>query len=182
MEFWSWGYANCAFQRVVEGCKFLSRPPTPIPDYVRKLLLAGIVVTYARPFTVSHGAHTIPKSVVPKKYAALHQQLMDIRHKEIAHVDAQNYLADDQQFGNINQVRITVRKGQNTLSAISTEPPVGQILQLADILLDKAEYHVERFRRKYINRARLRDGDYKLSLEVAPPTAFIRLPSPEGQS
>ena len=61
-EFWSWGYANCAFEEVVEGCNFLFNAPKPIPYAPRKLLIAGIVATYARPFTASHGAHTIPKT------------------------------------------------------------------------------------------------------------------------
>jgi hypothetical protein len=30
-EFWSWGYANCAFEQVVEGCNFLSNASTTTP-------------------------------------------------------------------------------------------------------------------------------------------------------
>ena len=180
-EFWAWGYANCAFEEVVEGCNFLSNSRIPIPYALRRILIAGIVATYARPFTASHGGHTIPKTVVPKEHLALHQQLMDVRHKEIAHVDAQNYLSDDEHFGNINQVRIRVRNGRNTLSAISSDPPIPQVKHLALILLEKAEYHVGKFRRKYIHSARLADGEYRLSLEESTSSPFIKVPVLAGE-
>jgi hypothetical protein len=129
-KYWKWAYASVCFENVVEACSFIFKPPQPLPKAIRRIMVTGIVATYARPFTQSHSANKIPEDIVPKKHLSLHKGKMDTRHKEAAHVEARNYEADDPGFGNIDQVRITITKGQLGFYVLSTEPPFPELKQL----------------------------------------------------
>jgi hypothetical protein len=174
-EFLSWGYANHSFEYVVEACNYISSPPEPLSTAVWRIMFAGIIGTYARPFTVSRGGYRLPQGIVPKKHLKLHATIMDKRHKEIVHIDAQDYQADDPQFGNINQVRISVTKEGTSLNVTFTGLAISEIKELSRELLEKAEYHVGKFRRKYITNARLPTGDYKLNLDQNNLPPFIKV-------
>jgi hypothetical protein len=172
-EFWSWGYANEAFENVLEACGFISNPPQPLSKAVWRILYTGIITTYARPFTKSFGGHRLPLEIVPEEHVKLHEAIMQTRHKEIAHVDATTYQADDPQIGNINQIRITMTKDHNSLAVVHMTCPIPEIKQLTRQLLKKAEYHVGKFRRKYIDNSMLPPGDYKLNLDQMGLPLFI---------
>jgi hypothetical protein len=153
---------------------FISTPPAPLSEEVWRTLYTGIVAMYARPFTHSYGAKKLPAElIVPKKHLKFHNAIMDSRNKEVAHVDAVDYKADDPNIGNINQVRVTFGKGEHTLTVTSTNLDVSEIQKLSQQLLDKAEYHAEKFRRKHISPAPLPPGEYKLNLDPNIPQLFI---------
>src|SRR5689334_1838037 len=94
-EFWTWAYAHVSFEYVVEACAFISVPPKPLANAVWRILFSGIVTTYARPFTNCRGTKPLPANIVPKERLAFHKAIIDLRDKEIAHVDAKTYEAAD---------------------------------------------------------------------------------------
>jgi hypothetical protein len=178
-QYFMWAYAHQSFRNVVKSCRFLSAPPVRLSDQVWRTLYTGIVAMYARPFTNSYGATKLPaEMIVPKKRLKLHNAIMDSRNKEIAHVDASDYKADDPSLGNLNQVRVTFTKGEHILTVSSTSLAVSEIHQLSQQLLEKAEYHVDKFGRKHIEAAPLPPGDYKLNLDETIPHLFIPIPPP----
>jgi hypothetical protein len=164
-NYFMWAYAHVSFRQVVDACRFIIAPPTPLPEGVWRILFTGIVVSYARPFTKCYGAKTLPTKIIPKEDLEFHKAIMDARHKASAHIDALSYQADDPQIGNINQVRVTFTKTDHTLSIIQANLEVSSISRLSSQLLEKAEYHAEKFRRKYISNAALPPGTYKLNLD-----------------
>jgi hypothetical protein len=176
-DFFKWTYARQSFWQVHKGSQFLASPPVALSEEVTRILLIGLIVTYARPFTGCHGLGTIPaKDVVPPEYENLHDELMAWRHKQGAHLDAVDYHADDPTFGNINQVRIRIKPGLSEIVVFSTYCPQDKLSHLAQKLYDKAVYHVEKFRTKYIEKSNLRRGEYRLNIDPVDPRPFIKLP------
>ncbi|HBR21541.1 MAG TPA: hypothetical protein DD713_03080 [Nitrospiraceae bacterium] len=58
---------------------------------VRHALLRDIIVTYAKPFSVSHGIeitkHKLSTKLVPSHSKALHEELFNVRNQLFAHTD-----------------------------------------------------------------------------------------------
>jgi hypothetical protein len=174
-KFWSWGYATQSFQYVVAACDYIANPPKPLAGGIERILYTGIIATYARPFTKSWGVEALPQEIVPKKHLKLHMAILDARNKEIAHVDARDYKADDPQFGNINQIRLKVTKTEKCLSATCTRLEIGEIRQLSCKLSEKTKYHVDKFCRKYIASGDLPIGTYKLNIDGEDSTPFVKV-------
>ena len=55
---------------------------------LRNVLETGLIVTYCRPFTKSHGLGAIPREWVPTEHRAFHDFLMERRKTHSAHNDA----------------------------------------------------------------------------------------------
>jgi hypothetical protein len=177
--FWMWAYALEAFVQTVGACDYLLAAPPDLPDAVRKIILTGIVVTYARPFTRGDGVQALRSDMVPQRLRCLHNSIIEKRHKERAHTDAQGYQADDPEFGNINQIRVRVSKDRadSEFIVMTTEPPLSELRQLASELREKAYHHTDRFMNKYIERC-LSPGEYKVAVDPAGSEPFIKVKPP----
>src|SRR5438045_1384958 len=104
---WLWCYASESFDKVIKACDFLSGTPPAISKSTVEVLVSGIIVTYAKPFTHGRGVGKLEATkVVPLAFKKTHELLMDLRHKTIAHLDGEDFRADDPAFGNIHQVRV----------------------------------------------------------------------------
>jgi hypothetical protein len=174
-QFFMWAYARQSFHDVHKSARYLAAPPAPLSKEVKRMLFIGIVVTYARPFSQCHGLEKMLVDVVPKRFANLHRELMDMRNKEAGHIDAVGYEPTGSEFGNINQVRIAIKPCYSEIHVFSTDIPTGEIRELSQQLYDKAVYHVERFRTKYIEKSNLSRGEYRLNIDSSDPRSFIKL-------
>ena len=152
------------------------RVQAPLPEPVRRVLFAGVCATYAKLFLRCHGVGSLPDNVVPAQHLQHHKQLLDLRHKALAHLDALNFQADDPQIGNLNEVRLILAKGQypieiRNLSPDTLKPTLTKAL--CRELLDKCDYHIGKFTRKYAENTRLGSGEYKLTIDPKDQVPFI---------
>jgi len=111
---WLWAYAKTNFRLVMEACELLEQADSsgqPMSYQERYVLEAGIIATYGR--LVAAGCHgagklDINEIAVSAELRKLHADVVDFRHKLVAHLDAVGFDADKPETGNINQVRIVV--------------------------------------------------------------------------
>ena len=137
---------------------------------------AGLIVTYAKPFTKCHGAGSLEEKMIPAKDRKIHEHLLDLRHKTVAHLDAVNFRADDKQFGNINQVRLKSTKDGYEFSGILLPLDMDRskvMRNIATTLINKLDYHIDRFTRKYVDGNSLKPDEYTLNLDPSKPEPFL---------
>lgn len=74
------------FDAAIHTLKILKRYRRPD---VRNALLRDIIITYARPFSISKGdkipKHILPAKFVPSQLRKLHNELFDLRNQLFAH-------------------------------------------------------------------------------------------------
>jgi hypothetical protein len=174
--YWKWAYAAECFKDVKRTLEYTVQSPVP-DEAIGRIFLAGIVATYAKPFTNCHGVGTLDRRIIPQEHLKIHNAILNLRHKAVAHFDALNYKADDPSFGNINQVLINKDKTQTygyTILLLShgflLDLP---ICDLCSKLLTKAEYHTARFEKKFISGPELAPGDYLLNIDPLEKRAFV---------
>ena len=170
-----WAYARQSFEHAHKTARFLASATSPLPEDVERILFVGMVVTYARPFTSCRGLDKMIVDVIPKRFLNLHKELLDTRNKEAGHLDALGYEPDNSDFGNINQVRVRIKRGYTEIVVFRTSLPQGEIGELSKLLYEKACYHVERFRAKYIEKSTLRPGEYRLNIDPKDSRSFIKI-------
>ncbi len=102
-------------------------------------MAAGIVTSYARPFTNNSRIGMLSTSYVPTEFKGLHSTLLDLRHKAFAHTDASGRLPG---HGMMTEVRL-VYEGESVVNFSSRpilEPVLlPQIKTLSDILAQKVK-------------------------------------------
>jgi hypothetical protein len=177
-NFWVWAYARHSFRNALAGCDFIAKPLVPLSKPFRRIIVTGVITTYARPFTRCCGIQKLPQNIIPKHRLKIHESILDQRNKEMAHVDASDYQADNPLIGNINQVRIRIKRDETSFSVTMTEPPWADFRPLIAELHEKAIYHTEKFRDKYIDNQGLAIGEYLLNILPASPTPFLKAPQP----
>ena len=182
---WLWNYAHTCFQATLAGCDFYERESDQKSADGLSVLFTGLVVTYAKPFTRCHGVGALPLVVVPPELLKYHEATMDFRNKLFAHLDAANFVPDDSSFGNLN--RVTVEKnglGKWVVSHSSIEiAPLYRelrIRELAEKMLRKADYYMDRFNERFVAARAFKPGRYILNVDPADTRAFIRISRASG--
>jgi len=84
--------ARAAFEEAFLAARFLASPESPKGDSVRRVMLAGIVVSYMRPFLASNGIPSLPKQYSEdfagsRMLAQAHEAMKVARHSLFAHHD-----------------------------------------------------------------------------------------------
>lgn len=84
-------------------------------------LLTGLVVTYARPFTIAQVTRTkriVPMHDVeiPAAHRELHESFMEMRHQVFGHKDATEPVTDD---GVVNQIQFVFNEGHMDLHTVT---------------------------------------------------------------
>src|SRR5690348_6747188 len=77
------------FTEAINSLKMLSKYEHP---YIKFVLLRDIIISYARPYSKTKGVFTPEhrlkaKGLVPRQLKSLHQTLLGLRNKIIAHTD-----------------------------------------------------------------------------------------------
>ena len=174
--YWKWAFASICFRAINSTLKHLKKNPSPDEDFGH-VIVAGIIATYAKPFTKCHGVGNLDHRIIPQEHIKTHNTIMELRHKVIAHLDALNFQADDPTFGNINRVIIIKAKtGECDFSVLLPSTNFIGNLPIQDLcskLLLKADYHLRRFELKYTYKPELRPGKYLLNIDPNEPRAFV---------
>ncbi len=91
-----------SFTEISKACEQLITAGTQSIDPVYYVIAAGIVTTYARPFTDNALIGMISPSLVPSEFKWLHKTLIQLRNKAVAHTDASGHLEG---HGKMTEVR-----------------------------------------------------------------------------
>lgn len=107
---WKAASAWASFGDVRDECDYILREQIQPEAMIYYPLVTAICVLYARPFKRSRGIESLTPQFVPKKFLDLHKQLILLRDKTSAHVDAGGALF----FQGLpaNNVRLIVRDRQ----------------------------------------------------------------------
>jgi len=92
---WKAGYAWLSFQSVVDLCDYILSESIQPDDKIYYSLVIAISVLYARPFKHIEGMQKLTDQLVPKEFYQLHRELIVLRDKTTAHVDARNVFSKD---------------------------------------------------------------------------------------
>ena len=124
------------------------------------------------------------RDFVPKEHQNTHDDLMVMRHRAMAHLDAVGFKPDEPGFGNMNQVSIRKARGEFTVSVIFPGDGVlkhAETKQLCSRLIEKTEYHIDRFCKNHIRNKALPCGDYLVNIEETDKRPFLpTLKRPSG--
>ena len=174
LEFWKFSYARSAFVDAQIFAEELLASGAPLHSTMRKAFSIAIATAYSRPFK-QRSAVRLPKDIVPAEHRETHDSVIDIRDKVIAHRDVDGPIADD--FGLLNQLRITIRNGElivNTISPTMPDDKAEQVLRLTQCMVKKMDYHINTFVQKLLPSAITSQGTFTLSLEENPSEWLIR--------
>ena len=174
--FWLQTYSQECFSTVANGCEYLISNADSRNESFFNIMSAGLLVTYAKPFTKCHGVGGLDEKMIPKTHLQKHQRFLDLRHKTVAHLDAINFQADDKDFGNINQVRLKSTQDEYEIIAILLPlniDDVKDMKQIASTLRRKIVYHTDKFTRKYVAGNPLKPGEYILNIDPKTPELFL---------
>ena len=166
IAFWKHAYARASFvdariflEQILEGQMALTYP-------VRKALSIAALVTYCRPFK-QREAVRLPGDVIPAKYHDLHDSLIEMRDKVVAHRDLDGPIAD---WGFISQLEIAVAKDElviNTNSPVLPDQKAKDMLPLCDHLIATMDEVVNAFAETFLGQLASQQGIHVLCLDDA---------------
>jgi hypothetical protein len=147
-QVYKYAMARDAFTEVSKVWEHLIAAGTPstMPEYYT--MVVGIVTMYGRPFTDNARIGTISTNLVPAEHKVLHETLMDLRHKALAHTDYDGLLPG---HGKMTEVRL-VFDGRSVADFSSR--PIFQPVLLPNIkaLSDHLTQKAKEFHDKYLDR------------------------------
>jgi hypothetical protein len=169
-KFWLMFQANETFKAVHQGCLELvsSRLSQESPLYFP--LVAGLICLYGKPFKHSRGVGKLPIEMVPKKYLDVHNDLITIRDKLYAHSDADKTVTfGSLHFGELRAYRYKYPKpeGGYFIDRLQIEPGyfTNVVAKLAQVMVEKTQYHVDLLEKKFAPRIPRRDGEFLLNIK-----------------
>lgn len=177
-RFWLWNYANTSFESALEACGIFERESARASSKALTAILAGIVVTYAKPFMRCHGVGELPDEFVPSGLRRFHDPVMNFRHKLFAHLDSINFHDDQDSVGNLNNISIRKNKNGEWSVHVGTILPTPlyhelHMRELCERMLEKAGYHLDRFNARYVAKRTLKPGKYLLNIDAKDLRAFV---------
>jgi hypothetical protein len=163
-KFWLMFQANETFKAVYRGCleSVSSGLSQDSPLYFP--LVAGLICLYGRPFKKSEGVGKLPIEMVPKEYLDLHNDLITIRDKLYAHSDADKTVTlGSLHFGELRAYRYKYPKpeGGYFIDRLHIAPGffTNVVAKLAQVMVQKTQYHVDSLGKKFAPRIPRRDGN-----------------------
>lgn len=175
LEFWKFAYARAAFVDVQTFAEELLASGAPLRSTMRKAFSIAIATAYSRPFK-QRSAVRLPEGIVPAEHRETHESIIEMRDKVIAHRDVDGPIAED--FGLLNQLCITTRDGMfavNTISPWMSDDKTQQVLRLAESMVMKMDYHVNKFGQRLFPCVSNSEGTFTLSLEEDPSEWLTRV-------
>jgi hypothetical protein len=164
---WKAGYAWLSFQYVVDLCDHILSEGIQPDAPIYYPLVTAIIVLYARPFKHSKGIESLTLQFVPKEFHNLHHQLILLRDKTTAHVDARSVSLQGLPANNVvlsvrehgNRIRLAVQQVKFKTLAIP------QIRGLATALVKRMLGYIKNVANENPNNVP-DDGDYLIDLTI----------------
>lgn len=165
---WKMGYARESFKNVRTICDFIEEHRLNRQSPIHHPLCVALAVFYARPFKSSNVIGAIPATMVPKDSRYLHYQILAVRDQVAAHTDGD--AANHGKGGPpANNVRVIIGSdGTRSLGVYELKykaDAIRQIRTLAEILIRKTTYHVEKPLNKMLSKIPTMPGEYLMDLE-----------------
>jgi len=116
------------------------------------------------------------EKLIPVKYLKVHRNLMDLRHKTVAHLDALNFHADETEIGNLNQIRLKSTKFGYEIIGFVLPLNILEIQEmktLVAILIEKTAYQLDKFTKRYVTINPLKPGEYIVNIDPHKPELFL---------
>lgn len=101
---------------------------------------------------------------MPNKFLPLHQEMITIRDKIIAHRD----LGLDEEWAKVNQLDFHIHKGKidvNTKSIVMTQPKAREVNELVSALISKMDAEIDPFVETHIEHLARYSGTYALRFD-----------------
>lgn len=168
IAFWKHAYARASFvdariflEQILESRMSLTHP-------VRKAMSIAALVTYCRPFK-QRSTVRLPDEIIPVQYNDLHDSLIEMRDKVVAHRDLDGPIAD---WGFLSQLEIEVSGGNlviNTNSPVLPDQKAKYMLPLCDHLIAAMDEVVNDFAGRFLGQLASQQGVHVLCLDDATP-------------
>jgi len=128
------------------------------------ILYGAFLGYYGRPFLKSNILEKLPLSVVPKRYRALHERLMDDRNQIYLHTDGD---ADTPSINKVNHLRAVIKSNHTiTIHTIAPIPNVNQFAkccELVALLYEQIGEAVDEYVHSNLSSNLPQPGSYTLS-------------------
>ncbi len=145
-DLWRWKYAYRSFANCSKCCEYVMKNKLTADSPIYYGLSSAVFIAYARPFSRSYGLEKLPDSLVPSQFKAMHELMINARHKVYAHTDADKILV----WGGEPTIQVLVTNelnGDTTIEAVEVTPsPAGwkPLKALSDILMNKSHYYAQK--------------------------------------
>ena len=167
IEFWKHAYARASFVDARIFAEQVLAAGLPLQHPVRKALSIAVLTTYCRPFK-QRPVVRLADTVVPAAFADLHESLIEMRDKVVAHRDLDGPVAD---WGFVSQLEIAVDEGGleiRTRSPVVLDAKARELLPLLDVLIGQMDAKVDQFVQQHL-AALIRDpGVHVLQIDGDP--------------
>lgn len=165
LRLWTMGFAFKSFSHAEVGFARLADGSISQADPLFSVIACGAVVSYARPFKPKRTFGRLPDDMVPADLREVHDLLITIRDKMLAHVDASGLPTP---HGEVNQLEYRVAHGVAHLMIPDyrmKKERLGDFHRLARILREKSGYHLKCNQDSLLRKLSYPDGQYRLSLD-----------------
>jgi hypothetical protein len=166
-KLWAWRYAYLSFSHCRDCCHFILKEKLTTEHLIYYSLTTAIYVLYARPFVKSYGLEKLSELIVPQNQKALHEFMLDSRHKFYAHVDASTpslldgTLAVDVRIKSLKDGGVVVEALEIPARAVGFD----KIEVLTDELLKKCRYHSLKIVKRYKSDIPRKPGIYRVNIK-----------------
>jgi len=166
-ELWKFMHAMASFEQVVDICEYCRKEKLDLSHKLYHRLMVSLIVTYAKPFKQKK-AFRLSEKLVSKEHEDTHRFLIIARDKFFAHSDPGSHDLP------INTVLLKIESGRVMASTTSILPKnISQVKALAQILLEKTDYHATKIWRKFGERLAVFDGEYEVNCEASSDSLLI---------
>lgn len=168
-------HATQCFRYCVQACEYAEKHNLNLSDFQYKPISEWAVIEYGKPFKTSRGLGKVPCEIIPQGQTELHEFILRIRDKMIAHIDTKGLESEEHRF---HKVRIEIT--QTGLNYIVETPRIlpKELLQLKNLakkLEEKSHYHVTKLIKKFSKKvSNIGIGEYLVDIEE-PDGGFTKL-------
>ncbi len=174
-KFVLFSHATQCFRYCVQACEYAEKHNLDLSNFQYKPISEWAVIEYGKPFKFSRGLGKLPNEIIPQDQTELHEFVLRIRDKMIAHIDTKGLESEGHRF---NKVRLEIT--QTGLNYIVEAPRImpQELVQLKNlaIKLEKtSHYHVTKFIKKISKKvSSMGIGEYLVDIEE-PDGGFTKL-------
>lgn len=164
VDYWKFQFAKLCFIGAQALVERLNKEPLDRGDPLLAPLMLSTIVHYARPFK-QRQPFRFPTSMIPEGLVGMHNYLITLRDKSIAHMDTDGPKIDDNVTNKL--VMQVLSTGEMHLAMELPTPSPAQydeMLQLTRVLREKAQYQVSKIWKKYMRKEPVSSGRYEVNL------------------
>jgi hypothetical protein len=144
IEFWKYSYARSSFVHADQFARCIFRNSPALDRTLRDAINFGIITAYGRPFK-QRSEVRLSGDIVSKQHRAVHDDLIEMRDKVVAHRDLDGPVAD---WGFVSQVQVFSFGNAieiHTLSPIISGEMAEEVSSLCVILIELMTKKMEPF-------------------------------------